>query len=88
MAETGRGQTMTGHVPADQLRAELDEVEATLANVRRSAADIRASVGDAEDPSDRGSLIQSADEQDNLADQLAARRDDLQRRLGEAEQRR
>ena len=76
---------MTGDVPADRLRAELSEVETTLANVRRSAADIRAGVGDAEDPADRGSLIQAADEQDSLAEQLAARRDDLVRRLGEAE---
>jgi hypothetical protein len=73
---------MTGDVPADQLRAELEEVESTLANVRRTAADIRAGIGDAEDPADRGSLIQSADEQDSLADQLAARRDGLLRRLG------
>jgi hypothetical protein len=41
-------------------------------------------VGEAEDPADRGSLIQAADEHDSLADQLAARRDDLLRRLAEA----
>ena len=75
---------MTADVPADRLRAELQEVEASLANVRRTAADIRAGVGEAEDPADRGSLIQSADEQDSLADQLAARRDDLLRKLADA----
>lgn len=75
---------MTGDVPADQLRAELGEVEADLANVRRTAAEIRSGIGEAEDPADRGSLIQAADEQDALADQLAARRDTLLRRLGES----
>jgi hypothetical protein len=75
---------MTGDVPSDRLRAELEEVESTLASVRRTVADIRAGIGDAEDPADRGSLIQQADEQDSVADQLAVRRDDLLRRLGEA----
>ena len=72
---------MSEDVSADQLKAELAEVENNLANVRRTAADIRAGVGEAEDPVDRGVLIQSADEQDSLADQLAARRDDLLRRM-------
>jgi hypothetical protein len=75
---------MTGHVSVDQLRAELQQVETDLANLRRAAADIRSSVGEAEDPADRGSLIQAADEQDNLADALTVRRDDLQRRIAEA----
>ncbi len=65
------------------LRAELRQVEIDLANVRKTAADIRAGVGEADDPADRGALIQAADEQDSLADQLAARRDDLMRRLAE-----
>ena len=75
---------MTGDVPSDRLRAELDEVESALASLRRTVADIRSSIGDAEDPADRGSLIQQADEQDSVADQLAVRRDDLLRRLAEA----
>jgi len=75
---------MTGDVPSDRLRAELEEVESTLANLRRTVADIRASIGDAEDPADRGSLIQQADEQDSVADQLAVRREDLLRRLADA----
>jgi hypothetical protein len=73
---------MTGDVSADLLRAELKEVEDDLASLRRTAADIRSGIGEAEDPADRGSLIQSADEQDALAEQLAARRDNLLRRLG------
>lgn len=74
---------MSGEASAAKLRAELDEVEKDLAAVRRTAADIRAGVGEAEDPADRGALIQSADEQDNLADQLVIRREDLLRRLAE-----
>ena len=77
---------MTGPVSADQLRAQLKQVEADLDRVRRTAADIRAGVGEAEDPTDRGSLIQAADEQDALAEALSARRDDLQRRLAQADQ--
>ncbi|HYS33223.1 MAG TPA: hypothetical protein VEM58_13285 [Streptosporangiaceae bacterium] len=76
---------MTGDVSADRLRAELSEVENDLANVRRTAADIRASIGEVQDPSDLGSLIQAAAEQDSLADRFAARRDDLLRRLAAAE---
>jgi hypothetical protein len=74
---------MDGENSAAELQAELREVETDLANVRKAAADIRASVGESDDPADRGALIQAADEQDSLADQLAARRDDLVRRLAQ-----
>jgi len=77
---------MTGHVSADELRAELKQVETDLERLRRTAAEIRADVGEAEDPTDRGSLIQAADEQDSLAEALAARRDGLLRRLADLEQ--
>lgn len=66
---------------AGDLRAALRQVEQDLENVRRTAAEIRAGVGEADDPADRGALIQAADEQDALAEQLAARREDLQRRV-------
>ena len=82
--DQGGDLTMTGDSSADRLRAELKEVENDLANLRRTAADIRSGVGEAEDPADRGSLIQAADEQDSLADQLTARRDDLKRRIAGA----
>lgn len=77
---------MTGHVSADQLRAELKQVDADLERLRNSTAEIRSGVGEAEDPTDRGSLIQAADEQDSLAEALAARREGLLRRLAEADQ--
>ncbi len=75
---------MNADASADALQAELREVENDLENVRRTAADIRSGVGEAEDPSDRGALIQAADEQDNLADQLVIRREDLLRRIAQA----
>lgn len=79
---------MSGDTSSDQLvarlRAELAEVEGDLANVRRTAEQIRSGVSEAEDPADRGALIQAADEQDNLGDQLVIRREDLLRRIAEA----
>ena len=74
---------MTGPVSADDVRAQLKQVETDLERVRRTAAEVRSGVGEAEDPTDRGSLIQAADEQDALAETLAARREDLLRRLAE-----
>lgn len=69
---------------ASDLRAEINEVERDLENLRKSAASVRADVGEAEDPTDRGALIQQADELDSLVDRLVIRREDLLRRLGEA----
>jgi phosphoenolpyruvate synthase/pyruvate phosphate dikinase len=72
---------MTENATADELRDQLSEVEFDIANLRKTAAQIRDGVGEAEDPADRGALIHEADEQDNLADQLSLRREDLLRRL-------
>ncbi len=74
---------MSGPGSADDLRAQLKQVETDLERVRRTAAEVRAGVGEAEDPTDRGSLIQAADEQDALAETLAARREQLLGRLAE-----
>ena len=68
---------------ARDLRAQLNEVERDLENLRKSAASVRADVGEADDPTDRGALIQQADELDSLVDRLVIRREDLLRRLGE-----
>jgi hypothetical protein len=75
---------MSGDTVREQLQAELVEVDNDLAGVRRNAAQARGGVGEADDPTDRGALIQGADEQDEIADQLTARREDLLRRLAEA----
>jgi hypothetical protein len=74
--------------PADltaRLQAELREVDKDLASIRATVAQLRSSVGEAEDPADRGALIHAADEQDNLADQLAARRERLLSRISQGE---
>ena len=68
-----------------RLQAELREVDKDLASIRATVAELRSSVGEAEDPADRGALIHAADEQDNLADQLAARRERLLSRIAEGE---
>jgi hypothetical protein len=76
---------MPGDVAADQLRAELKEVETDLADLRRTAAEIRDGIGEADDPADRGQLIQSAAEQDALAESMEVRRRDLLSRIAEIE---
>jgi hypothetical protein len=70
---------------AARLRAELDEVDKDLAAVKDTVMQLRESVSDSEDPADRGALIHSADEQEHIAEQLQARRDDLRQRIAQAE---
>jgi hypothetical protein len=66
---------------------ELKLVEEDLARFRETAADLRCCIGDRdEEPTDateRSALIEAADEQDALIDQLEARREGLLRRLGQ-----
>jgi hypothetical protein len=80
---------MNAATPQDEavatLRAELAEVDQEIARVRQSAEQIRSGVSEAEDPADRGALIQAADEQDNLGDELVVRREGLLRRIADAE---
>lgn len=66
---------------ASELQAQLAEVERDLENLRRQAVSVRSDVGETDDPSDRGALIQQADELDGLVEQLVARREALLRRL-------
>ena len=68
--------------PAGDLRAELSEVDRDLENLRKSAASVRADVGEADDPTDRGALIQQADELDVLVERLTLRRENLLSKLG------
>ncbi len=69
--------------PAGDLRAELSEVDRDLESLRKSAASVRADVGEADDPTDRGALIQQADELDSLVERLVVRRENLLKRLAE-----
>ncbi len=74
---------MTEQASASELRARLSEVERDLEALRATAVSVRGDVADQDDPTDRGALIQQADELDNQVDVLTARRDDLRRKLGE-----
>jgi hypothetical protein len=68
------------------LTEELRLVEEDLARLRKTAVDLRRRIGDRdEEPTDaaeRSALIQAAEEQEALIDQLEARREQLLRRLG------
>ena len=76
---------MPGDTSVEQLRGELKEVETDLASLRRTAEEIRSGVAEADDPADRGQLIQSAAEQDALAEAMEIRRRDLLARISDAE---
>ena len=68
------------------LTEELRLVEEDLARLRKTAVDLRRRIGNRdEEPTDaaeRSALIQAAEEQEALIDQLEARREQLLRRLG------
>ena len=68
------------------LTEELRLVEEDLARLRKTAVDLRRRIGDRiEEPTDaaeRSALIEAAEEQEALIDQLEARREQLLRRLG------
>ncbi len=71
----------------DALAEELKLVEEDLTRLRETAADLRRRIGDRdEEPTDaaeRSALIEAAEEQEALIDQLEARREELLRRLGQ-----
>jgi len=68
------------------LTEELRLVEEDLARLRKTAVDLRRRIGDRdEEPTDaaeRSALIEAAEEQEALIDQLEVRREQLLRRLG------
>jgi len=70
----------------DELAEEFRLVEEELTRLRETAADLRRHIGDrADEPTDaaeRSALIETAEEQEALIDQLEARREELLRRLG------
>ncbi len=68
-----------------ELREELRLVEDDIEGLRRSAVQLRQSVGEDEpgDFADRASAIAAAEEQESLAEQFEARREELLKRLGE-----
>ena len=70
----------------DGLAEELRLLEEDLTRLRETAADLRRPIGDRDDePTDaaeRSALIEAAEEQEALIDQVEARREELLRRLG------
>jgi uncharacterized protein (DUF342 family) len=84
-AETGDAGGQPAMTTAE-LTQELRLVEEDLARLRKTAVDLRRRIGDRdEEPTDaaeRSALIEAAEEQEALIDQLEARREQLLRRLG------
>lgn len=72
--------------PRAAIREELRLVEEDLARIRETAADLRRRIGERADyptdPAELSALIEEAEEQEFLADELEARREELLRRLG------
>ncbi len=72
--------------PQAAIREELRLVEEDLARIRETAADLRRRIGERADyPTDQAelsALIEEAEEQEFLADELKSRREGLLRRLG------
>ena len=72
--------------PQAAIREELRPVEEDLARIRETAADLRRRIGERADyptdPAELSALIEEAEEQEFLADELEARREELLRRLG------
>ncbi len=72
--------------PQAAIREELRLVEEDLARIRETAADLRRRIGERADyptdPAELSALIEEAEEQEFLADELKGRREELLRRLG------
>jgi predicted nucleic acid-binding Zn-ribbon protein len=66
------------------LERELRQVEADIAELRRTAGELHEQVGEIgpTDAAERSALITQAEEQEALAEDLEARRDELRQRLG------
>ncbi len=74
--------------PWDSPDEELRVIDGELARLRETAADLRRRIGerwdDPTDPEERGSLIEAAEEQEALIEDLESRRAELLERLGPA----
>jgi SMC interacting uncharacterized protein involved in chromosome segregation len=73
--------------PQAAIREELRLVEEDLAQLRETAASLRRRIGEREDdptdPEERGAMIENAEEQEALIDQLEARREELLKELSD-----
>ena len=83
--ERGRAIVSTAQ-PQAAIREELRLVEEDLARIRETATDLRRRISERADyptdPAELSALIEEAEEQEFLADELEARREELLRRLG------
>jgi hypothetical protein len=72
---------MSNARPQAAIREELRLVEEDLAQLRQTAASLRQRIGeradDPTDPAERSALIESAEEQEFLVEQLEARREEV-----------
>ncbi len=72
---------MDGDAPETAIQQELNTVEADLEDLRNTAEGLRRQIGDRDaeptDAAERAALITAAEEQEALAETLAARRDRL-----------
>ena len=70
----------------EEIREELKQLDEDLARLRETAASLRERIGErADDPTDaaeHSTLIENAEEQEFLVDQLGARRERLLAELG------
>jgi hypothetical protein len=72
--------------PSAAIAEELRLVQGDIARLGETAADLWRRIGERDeeptDPKERAALIEAAQEQEALIDQLEARREELLRRLG------
>jgi hypothetical protein len=77
---------MTTADPSAAIAEELRLVQDDIVRLRETAADLWRRIGERDeeptDPEERAALIEAAQEQEALIDQLEAGREDLLRRLG------
>ena len=77
---------MTTANPSAAIAEEVRLVQDDIARLRETAAALRRRIGERDeeptDPEERSALIEAAEEQEALIDQLEARREELLRRLG------
>jgi hypothetical protein len=72
--------------PEAAIREELQLVEEDLSRLREAVADLRRRIGerwdDPTDPEERSALIEGAEEQEALIEELETRREQLLQQLG------
>jgi hypothetical protein len=72
---------MSSTRPESEIREELQLIDEDLASLRQTAASLRERIGErADEPTDeaeRAAMIESAEEQQGLIDQIEARRERL-----------